>query len=43
MNSTLLTIYVMVWPVIVAIVLIVIGTAFIREWAKARREGRDLV
>ncbi|NYD58071.1 hypothetical protein BKA08_002309 [Nocardioides marinisabuli] len=43
MNPTALTLYVLIWPAVVAAVLFIIGRAFAREWAEARREGRDLV
>lgn len=43
MSSTTLTLYVLVWPVLVTAVLFVIGRAFFREWRLARRKGRDLV
>lgn len=43
MNPAILTLYVLIWPVLVAAVLFVIGRAFAREWACARREGRDLI
>lgn len=43
MSTTVLTIYVLMWPVIVAAVLFVISRGFFTEWAAARREGRDLV
>nr|WP_237517669.1 MULTISPECIES: putative transporter small subunit [Streptomyces] len=35
--------YVLVWPVLVAVVLFVISRAFFREWAEARRKGEDLI
>ncbi|HEY9564888.1 MAG TPA: putative transporter small subunit [Nocardioides sp.] len=38
-----LTLYVLIWPIIVAIVLAVIGGAFFREWAQARRDGRPMI
>ncbi|WP_431711667.1 putative transporter small subunit [Glutamicibacter uratoxydans] len=38
-----LTIYVLVWPVIVALVMFFIGRAFLKEWAEARRNGEDLI
>ena len=38
-----LTIYVLVWPALVAGVLFVISRAFIAEWREARREGRDII
>jgi len=43
MTTIALTIYVLIWPLIVATVLGILGTAFFREWAAARREGRPLV
>jgi hypothetical protein len=38
-----LTTYVLVWPLIVAAVLVVLSRAFLREWREARRTGEDLV
>lgn len=38
-----LTVYVLIWPLIVAGTLFVIVRAFWREWREARREGRSLV
>ncbi len=38
-----LTIYFLVWPVIVAGVLFVIGRGFIRELRQAKREGRPII
>lgn len=43
MTTFLLTCYVLVWPVLVAIVLFVIGRGFFKEWAEARREGRSII
>ncbi|MDT0203862.1 putative transporter small subunit [Nocardioides sp. AE5] len=43
LSTILLTAYVLVWPLVVAIVLGVIGKAFFSEWAEARRSGRDLI
>ncbi|ANH38707.1 hypothetical protein I601_2283 [Nocardioides dokdonensis FR1436] len=43
MSTTILTLYVLIWPVVVAGVLFVICRAFLREWTSARREGRDLI
>lgn len=43
MSTVLLTIYVLMWPAIVAGVLFVISRGFITEWITARREGRTLV
>ncbi|WP_237565342.1 putative transporter small subunit [Ornithinimicrobium cavernae] len=43
MSTTVLTIYVLMWPVLVAAVLFVISRAFFGEWRSARRRGEDLV
>ncbi|MEX5294211.1 putative transporter small subunit [Kocuria sp. CPCC 205268] len=43
MSAFALTVYVLVWPLLVAGTLAVICTAFGREAARARREGHDLV
>lgn len=43
MSVTALTVYVLMWPAIVAVVLAVIGFGFVREMHAARKKGRDLV
>ncbi|WP_218044407.1 putative transporter small subunit [Paramicrobacterium chengjingii] len=43
MNVILLTVYVLIWPLIVAGTLYYIASAFFREWREARREGRRLI
>lgn len=43
MTSFILTVYVLVWPLIVAGVLFFIGRGFFREWAEARRNGEDII
>jgi len=43
METFLLTAYVLLWPVLVALVLFVISRAFLREWAESRREGRPII
>ena len=43
MSTSLLTGYVLMWPVVVTIVLFVISRAFIREWREARRRGEDII
>ncbi len=43
MSPTLLTIYVLTFPVIVAAVLFFLLNAFWKEWRKARRSGRSLI
>ncbi|WP_030421748.1 putative transporter small subunit [Streptomyces sp. SCSIO 75703] len=43
MNTVLLSVYILMWPVLVAVVLFVISRGFFREWAEARRNGQDLI
>lgn len=43
MSIFLLTLYVLIWPVIVAGTLIYIARAFLAEWREARRTGTPLV
>lgn len=43
MEPFFLTLYVLVWPVIVAGTLFVICRGFLKEWLAARREDRTLV
>jgi len=43
MTGWLLTGYVLVWPVIVAVVLVVLCRGFVAEWRAARREGRRVI
>lgn len=43
MTPIWLSAYVLVWPVIVAGVLLFIARAFFKEWKEARREGRPLI
>ncbi|MPV38911.1 putative transporter small subunit [Georgenia subflava] len=43
MQTLILTGYVLMWPVIVAVVMYVIARGFFKDWAQARREGRDLI
>lgn len=43
MSPAFLTFYVLIWPVIVAIVLFVLVRAFTREMRLARKEGRPMI
>ncbi|MEU8348490.1 MULTISPECIES: putative transporter small subunit [Streptomyces] len=43
MTTVALSAYILMWPVVVAVVLFVISRAFFREWAEARRNGRGLI
>ncbi|WP_164512809.1 putative transporter small subunit [Leucobacter chromiireducens] len=42
-NTVLLTLYVLMWPVLVAGTLTVIVRAFVREWREAKRDGRSMI
>lgn len=43
MNATLLALYILIWPVICAGLLVVLIGSVVRDWRDARRDGRDLV
>ncbi|EKA60010.1 MULTISPECIES: putative transporter small subunit [Janibacter] len=43
MSITALTAYVLVWPVIVAVILTIICVAFYKEWRAAKDEGRKII
>lgn len=43
MTAILLTIYVLMWPVIVLGVLILISRAYFKEVRQAKREGRMII
>lgn len=43
MSIFFLTLYILIWPVIVAAVLFVLGKAFFQEFLLARREGRTMI
>lgn len=43
MSTVLMTVYVLAGPVVVAGVLVVLLTAYIREAREARRAGRSLI
>ena len=38
-----LTVYLLMWPVLVGSIMIVIARGFFKEWAEARREGRMII
>lgn len=38
-----LTIYILMWPILVACVMFAIARGFFKEWAAARREGRMII
>lgn len=39
----LLTLYVLIWPVIVAGTLFVIVRAFVKDWREAKAQGRSII
>ncbi|WP_221176550.1 putative transporter small subunit [Arthrobacter oryzae] len=43
MEIVLLTVYVLIWPIIVTGVLWTICWAFFKEWSEARKAGRPLI
>lgn len=43
METFLLTVYVLMWPVIVAGVLWTVSKSFILDWLEARKEGRNII
>lgn len=43
MSTLALTVYVLIWPVLVAGVLAALCRAFFKEWLQARRDGEDLI
>lgn len=43
MSITALTVYVLIWPAIVAVILAVICLGFYKEWRQAKDEGRDII
>ena len=43
MTTFWLTVYVLIWPVVVAGVLLQISRAFFRDWRQARRDGRSII
>ncbi|WP_217482694.1 putative transporter small subunit [Sulfitobacter maritimus] len=43
MSPTFLTIYVLIFPAIVAAVLFFLLQAFWKEWRKARRSGKSII
>ncbi|MFR9676314.1 putative transporter small subunit [Streptomyces sp. TR06-5] len=43
MSTLALTVYVLMWPAVVAVVLFTISRSFLREWLQARRDGQRLI
>lgn len=41
--TALLTLYVLVWPVLVFIIMVVIAHAFVSDLREARKEGRPII
>jgi len=43
MRDILMTAYVMVWPAIVLMMMLIMGVAIYRDWRAAKRSGEELV
>ena len=43
MSISALTLYILIWPAIVAVVLTVICVSFYEEWRAAKDEGRRII
>jgi cytochrome oxidase assembly protein ShyY1 len=43
MSSFALTLYVLIWPAIAAVVMIILCVSLYRDYRKAKREGAELV
>lgn len=43
METALLTAYVLIWPLLAALVLIVISVAFVKEYRTAKDRGEDII
>lgn len=43
MNVALMTAYILLWPLLVAIMMVVIGRAVVQDFRRARRRGEDVV
>lgn len=43
MSVPALTVYILIWPVIVTVILAVICGAFYQEWRAAKKEGKDII
>lgn len=43
MGPAIMTVYVLMWPAIVAVVLYVIASGFYKDWKEAREKGEMLV
>lgn len=39
----IITIYMLIWPIIVAVVLGVLVRGFFRDWRESRAEGRPII
>ncbi len=43
METILLTVYVLIWPIIVAGVLWTVCRGFLKDWAESRKAGRSII
>ncbi len=39
----MLTLYILIWPLVAAVVLVLIVTTFVKEFRQARRDGKKVV
>ena len=43
MTTLVLTAYVLIWPIIVAFVLVFLARGFIKDWRQSRKDGRPII
>lgn len=43
METILLTVYVLIWPIIVGGVLFTVCRGFFKDWAESRKAGRSII
>ena len=43
MSIPALTVYILIWPAVVAVILAVICVAFAKEYRAAKQKGRDII
>ena len=43
MSTLLLSGYVLIWPIIVAFVLIFLLRGFLKDWSQSRKDGRPII
>lgn len=43
MSAFLLSLYILVWPAVTAVLLVVLSVAVVRDYRQARKDGTDVV